>query len=156
MCVNLNRFTRAYSIVGNVFGRPGSVWEYDNRDGAFTYAQHLIYAFGTPNMGNGDHTGTVQPSQGKAWADWGKAAGAGGFQELDLDVKATTLRKGNYNFKDKAVPETETLGASSLPASLFRNEKPAWFGALAWPAFGPDTKFESNKIPAQGRFEAMK
>ncbi len=156
VCVNLNRFTRAYTIIGNVFGRSGSVWEYDNRDGAFTYAQHLIYAFGMPNMGNGSHTGTAQPSRGKTWADWGKTAGAGGFQELDLDVKATTLLRGNYNFKDKAVPATETLGASELPASLFRGEKPAWFGALAWPPFGPDTKFENNKIPAQVRYEAMK
>jgi len=27
---------------------------------------------------------------------------------------------------------------------------------LLWPAFGPDTAFERNKIPAQLRFEAMK
>ncbi|MEO6244023.1 MAG: glycosyl hydrolase family 28-related protein, partial [Opitutaceae bacterium] len=154
VCVNLNRFTRAYSIVGNVLGRRGSAWDYDNAGGSFGYERHLIYALGLPNMGNGGHTGKAQPSAGRPWADWGKTPGAGGFQELDLDVPATTLRKGNFNFHDQAVPATEALGAAQLPASLYRSGKPAWFGALAWPPFGPDVKFEPNKIPAQVRAEA--
>ncbi len=156
VCVNLNRFTRAYTIAGNVFGRRGPTWEYDNAEGPFGYGQHLIYAFGLPNMGNGGHHGKAQPSQGKTWADWGKTPGAGGFQELDLDVKATTLRRGNYNFRDRAVPASESLGDTPLPASLFRTEKPAWFGDLAWPLFGPEIKFENHKIPAQVRSDARK
>ena len=117
-----------------------------------------------PNMGNGGFNGKAQPSKGKNWADWddllaserGKGPGAGGFQELDLDVKATTLLKGNYNYKDNGVPEGESLGGAKLPKSLYLTEKPAWFGDLAWPPFGPDTDFEKNKIPAQVRFEGMK
>jgi hypothetical protein len=81
--------------------------------------------------------------------------GAGGFQELDLDVKATTLLKGNYNFSDDGVPAGETLGDLALPGSLYLDAKPAWFGDLAWPPFGPDTDFERNKIPAQARYEAL-
>ena len=113
-------------------------------------------------MGNGWANGkTAQLSKGKPWEDWVKAqagaphTGAGGYQELDLDVPATTILKGNYNYCDKGVRESESLKGAKLPASLYRKEKPAWFGDLSWPAFGPDTEFEKNKIPAQTRFEAM-
>lgn len=164
ICINLNRFTRCYSIVGNVLGDKGYTWLYDNAENGYGYDQHLIYSFGMPNMGNGGFSGTAQPSKGKFWADWekmraaeaGKGPGPGGFQELDLDVKATTILKGNYNYKDKAVPESEAWGGATLPKSLYLKEKPAWFGELTWPAFGPDTDFEKNKIPAQVRYEALK
>ena len=164
VCVNLNRFTRNYSLVGNVLGRKGATWIYDAADRPFNYGQHLIYAFGFPGMGYGGFSGTAQPSKGKNWADWdkmlagapGKGPGAGGFQELDLDVRATTLLKGNYNYKDNGVPESESLGNATLPKSLYLTAKPTWFGDLAWPPFGPDTEFEKNRIPAQVRYEAMK
>ena len=43
-----------------------------------------------------------------------------------------------------------------MSASLYLSEKPKWFGNLSWPAFGPDVKFEENKIPAQVRYESTK
>ena len=231
VCVNLNRFTRDYNLVGNVLGRKGYDWSYEVEMTGFSYGRHYIYSLGFPNMGNGWCNGkTAQPSKGKYWADWdpvdgttikgalterssdtagkitlssgnvvedqspmmkaggtsswlvvrkvdGKVAtvdtspwgtklpplntavllfpGAGGFQELDLDVKATALLKGNYNYKDNAVPESESLGGVALPKSLYLAAKPAWFGDLVWPPFGPDTDFEKSKIPAQVRYEAM-
>ena len=144
-----------------MLGSKGHPWIYDNADKGFGYDQHLIYVLGTPNMGNGGFSGTAQLSKGKPWADWTRVAagergpGPGGFQELDLDVRATTLIKGNFNYKHNAVPENEAVGGA-LPKSLYLSQKPAWFGSLAWPAFGPDTAFENHKIPAQARFEAMK
>ncbi len=50
---------------------------------------------------------------------------------------------------------SESLGGATLPRSLYLTDKPAWFGDLPWPPFGPDTEFEKNKIPAQVRFEAI-
>jgi len=164
ICVNLNRFTRYYSLLGNVLGRKGHDWLYEVEDVGFSYDKHFLYSFGFPNMGNGWSNGkNVAPSQGQYWADWekmlasplGKGPGPGGFQERDLDVRATTLVKGNYNYKDRGVPESESLGGAELPKSLYLKSKPAWFGELAWPPFGPDVDFENNKIPAQVRFEAM-
>jgi hypothetical protein len=161
ICVNLNRFTRYYNIVGNVLGCRGYPWLYEVEDVGFGYDKHYFYSFGFPNMGNGWSNGqTVQPSQGRYWADWermlasepGKGPGPSGFQEWDLDVKATTLLKGNYNYRDQGVPDSESLGGVALPRSLYRTEKPAWFGDLSWPPFGPDTDFEQHKIPAQVRF----
>jgi hypothetical protein len=232
VCVNLNRFTRDYNIVGNILGKKGYAWLYEVEPTGFSYEKHFIYSLGYPNIGNGWCNGkTAQASKGKNWADWdpvvgttvkgvlterssdaagkitlssgsvveeqspmmkagelstfvivrkvdGKVAtidtspwgiklppvnaevllfpGSGGFQELDLDVQATTIRKGNFNYKDNGVPESESLGGAALPKSLYLKEKPTWFGDLAWPPFGPDTDFEKNKIPAQVRFEAMK
>jgi len=164
VCVNLNRFTRDFNLVGNVLGAKGHTWLYDNANRGFGYHQHLIYVLGMPNCGNGGFSGkTVQPSKGTYWADWekmlaaepGKGPGPNGFQELDLDVAATTILKGNYNYSDKAVRAGESLNGARLPASLYHSEKPAWFGNLSWPPFGPDVKFEDNKIPAQVRFEEM-
>lgn len=69
-----------------------------------------------------------------------------------MDVKATALLKGNYNYKDHGVPASEALQGATLPKSLYLKEKPVWFGNLSWPPFGPDTDHEKNKIPAQVRF----
>jgi hypothetical protein len=164
ICVYLNRFTRDYNVVGNVLGRKGYTWLYNNADKGFGYNQHFIYVLGMPNIGNGGSDGkTVQPSKGINWADWdkmlaadpGKGPGPDGFQELDLDVEATTLLLGNYNYKDNAVPESESLKGVKLPKSLYLEKKPKWFENLSWPAFGPDVHFAKNKIPAQVRFEEM-
>ena len=164
ICVNLNRFTRFYSLVGNVLGRKGFAWLYEVEPVGFSYEKHYIYSLGYPNMGNGWSNGkTAQPSKGLYWADWkkylasqrGKGPGPNGFQELDLDVKATTLLRGNYNYRDHGVPKSESLGGATLPKSLYLKKRPSWFGDLQWPPFGPDTAFEKNKIPAQARFEAM-
>ena len=164
ICIYLNRFTRDYNIVGNVLGSPKYTYLYDNENRGFGYNQHFIYVFGMPNMGNGGNDGkNVQPSKGQYWADWeklwtadpGKGPGAGGFQEFDMDVQATTLLKGNYNYCDKGVRPSESLGGTKLPNSLYLKEKPMWFGNLAWPAFGPDTDFAKNKIPAQVRYEKI-
>ncbi len=149
--------------MGNILGQKRYAWQYEVEPLGFAYDKHYIYSLGYPNMGNGWANGkTAQLSKGKPWEDWDKVRagrpypGPSGFQELDLDVKATTLLKGNYNYKDRGVPESESLGGATLPKSLYLKEKPAWFGDLPWPPFGPDTDFEKNKIPAQVRFEAMK
>jgi hypothetical protein len=231
VCVNLNRFTRCYSLVGNVLGKRGFDWLPEVEMVGFNYEKHFIYSLGYPNMGNGWCNGeTAQPSKGDYWADWDPVAGtsikgvlaertsdntgtialtsgrvtvgqspmmkagetrswvrvskvegnvvtvdsgpwrtklppantevllfpgAGGFQELDLDVKATTLLKGNYNFADSGVPGSESLGDLTLPGSLYLKGKPAWFGDLAWPPFGPDVDFEQHTIPAQARYEEI-
>jgi hypothetical protein len=112
------------------------------------------YAFGWPNTGNSGWKGEVQPSKGIWWADW-PAWLAGtynkddtGFQELDLDVAATTLLKNNY-LVGQGIPSTEVFGSGeSVPASLFRPSKPSYFGNLAWPPIGPETI--SSWSPTQG------
>ena len=96
----VKRFTRDYTVIGNIFGAPTWTMTYDGT------------AMGQPNIGNGSSSGTAPP-----WADWGGSPGPGGFQEVDLGVEATLIRKGNYNYFAKAIPASESLGGDALPNS---------------------------------------
>jgi hypothetical protein len=55
---SLNRFTRNYSLVGNIFGEAGTTGT-------------SPYSFGNPNMGNSMYTNTARPTQNRFWRDWG-------------------------------------------------------------------------------------
>jgi hypothetical protein len=141
-----------------VLGRTGTSYTYDNAGQPTKYTDRLIYAFGLPNIGGGAAIGQAQLSQNRPWADWaallaGSSPGKTGFQEVDLDVDATTIRKGNWNAITGGIPQNESLGTEVLPASLFRSAKPAWFGELAWPAFSPSNPNQSyGAIPAGHRY----
>lgn len=208
--VSLNRFTRNYSFVGNIIGEAG-----------VAAGSATPYSFGNPNMGNPFFSGSVRPSTGSFWADWGATAkiharqsdsagtiqilkgkvlsgqfahlvwensrtqvvissvtgnlatfsgavgnplpdigatvslhvGAAGFQEQDLDVQSTTYLLGNYNYFTRSIPASEALGSVTLIPSLYRSQKPAFFGSLTWPAFdatNPNPTF--NSIPAGHRY----
>jgi hypothetical protein len=141
MTLILKRFTRNYSVIGNVLGSPNYNMSYDPT------------SFGLPNIGNtGSNGGTAPP-----WADWGTGPGPGGFQEIDLGVKLTLILKGNYNYFER-VPAAESLGGDTLPNSLYLSGKPAWFGNLTWPPvdpLNPGTPSDNEiltKIPAGYRF----
>jgi hypothetical protein len=197
--MTLKRFTRNYSVVGNVVGRNGVA-------GSF-------FSYGQPNIGNGDSTGTAQPTKGDFWADWKMSGtvttkesasvatitlssigqiknghtgftakwaggqrlnnqviaisgnvvtlgiwsgvtagndwpavgtpvtvflGSAGYQELDLDVQASTIDKGNYMYGPNGAPGSmSSLAGDILRESYFRTGKPAYFGNLAWPPFNP-------------------
>ena len=66
------------------------------------------------------------------------------------DAQTTAFIQGNYSFKTG-----QTLwisGPVTLPVSLYYTSKPAWWGALAWPAIGPDVSPVNGATPAQQRF----
>jgi hypothetical protein len=76
-----------------------------------------------------------------------------GYQEQDLDVEATTLLKANYFYPTRKIPDNESIGADTLPDSLFRASKPDWFGTLAWPPFNPFSPAPTfTSIPAGFRY----
>lgn len=145
LTLNLNRFTRNYSLVGNILGRANGT--------SYIYPELPISDWGMPNMGNFAWTGTAEPSTGDWWADWGTAPGAGGFQELDKDVFNTLILLSNWNTEDGAVPAGEALDPEDvLPNSLFRSSRPDFFGAFTWPPFTPSTATVgsySNLVPAR-------
>ena len=204
-CVQLKRFTRNYSLVGNILGTPGLTMTYDG------------CVYGQPNIGNWSSNGGFAPP----WADSIKA-GAGtltqsgtsatvteamftaadvghqililagscigkteyitafadpkhvttntsmtvsasgyrvapsqtGYQEIDRDVKNTTLLVGNYNYHDNAIPSTQSLSTETvLVKSLYRSSVPNWFGNLTWPPFDPRNPSPTlNSIPASYRY----
>lgn len=198
--LSLNRFTRYYSVVGNIFQKPGFTWKGDG------------VSLGNPNMGNSSYSGTAPPwvdglrtgagtisqsgqnvtassamfsSSNVGWfiltssnnvlssitaykdpqnvtvnnsqtftdSAYILSPGPGGYQSLDGGVASTLIRKGNYYYFGAAIPLGEDLGNETMPDSLFRSEKPAWFGSLAWPAFDAASPAPSYlSIPAGYRY----
>jgi hypothetical protein len=136
----LKRFTRRYQILGNVFG--GAVNPYSE--------------VGTPNIGNGSSSGSVQPTKGTFWASWPGTGGlgtGGGYQEMDLDVAASCTFKNNYY--NGTIIAGESLGTQALPQSLYLSGKPAWFNSMAWPpvdSTAPLLPITNISIPAKYRF----
>jgi Right handed beta helix region len=157
-CVDLGRFTRNTQIVGNILGQTGYTWTIDiGTTDYYSYSVHIIYRMGYPNMGNTGYSGFANTVQGaNDWADWNggyPTVGAGGLQELDLDVRRTTTLLGNYDVQTAGVPSAQALGSTTLPNSLYLTGKPTWFGGLTWPAFSPSSPNMSLiAIPAGYRY----
>ncbi len=85
-----------------------------------------------------------------------------GAQWTDPQVTNTMFLHMNYEFRDGSISSSNGY-SQVLPASMYRtNGKPAWFGALNWPAIGPDVQWMTNStatnfvvnpiIPAMARF----
>lgn len=75
----------------------------------------------------------------------------------DIEIKDTvagTLIHGNVEeIKSEPIAWDPSL-SRTMPASLYRSEKPTFFGSLAWPALGGDLGAGNlNTIPAKQRFD---
>ncbi|MBE7464832.1 MAG: hypothetical protein HS116_15260 [Planctomycetes bacterium] len=73
----------------------------------------------------------------------------------DPKVAQTLFRHGNFDYVTKQTQWDSSTAERKLPPSLYLAAKPAWFGALAWPAIGPDASPMAGRIPAQERFLKM-
>lgn len=95
---------------------------------------------------------TVLPAAATAVTFFG---GPDGFQELDLDVEASTVEKGNYLYGTSgAAGSMSSLGGDTLSDSLFRSSKPTYFASLSWPPFSPTSPNSADyaDIPAGYRW----
>lgn len=139
--LSLNRFTRNYNLIGNLFGTNGCL------------PGNL--RFGDPYIGSWGNDGTNAP----AWPDWNKmltsAPGSGpgqdAFYEFDTNVLRTTTFIGNYYFSSNHL---ESMSGFTLGNSLYQTSKPAWFGNLTWPPFDPASPSTATftGIPAGYRY----
>jgi hypothetical protein len=126
------------SYLGNVLGTDGYHNYYEEKSGDCSHkSDRLIYTTGRPSSGT-------------------DICEAGPFN--------TMFRHMNYDYVTKTVKKCSDAGepgcqgispATTIPASLYRQSKPVWFGSVAWPAIGPDVSGYAMKIPAQLRFEGQ-
>ena len=63
------------------------------------------------------------------------------------------MRHGNYNETAGQIEWDPKIGERKLPASLYLKARPAFFGAHAWPAIGPDVEPHVGFLPAKDRYD---
>ena len=85
-----------------------------------------------------------------------------GTSSCDAGAFNTMYRHMNFDYVTNSVKRCDDAGEpgcqgiaqpATLPAALYRQGKPDWFGSVPWPAIGPDVTGYYYKIPAQLRFE---
>jgi len=167
IAVNVGRWNNYFSVVGNILGTSAfPATGLFQPVASFSYASQVIYKLGFPNMGNNGFSQTWGPTTPPDYTlqsvnqPGGDGHGSGGnsLQELDLNVKATMLRHGNYDYLNKAVLWDSTIADHGIPNSYYRAVKPAFFGTLAWPPFDPASppgafnNANISRIPAGYRY----
>jgi len=143
--VNLFGYNRYVNLMGNVLGTAGfhQTYEYSQASSSGS-TDRSIYVLGYSGVGNSSSSGLP----------------------YDAKVMSTLVRWGNFDmasngaqWKASEVPSGVTLPPSNaLPPSLFLSSRPGWWGAMPWPAIGPDVSGASDggghayEIPAQACF----
>jgi hypothetical protein len=139
LAVNIGRWNTYFNLIGNVLGTSSfSSAGLFAPETPFGYSSPVIYKLGFPNMGNNSFTGIWGPTTPPEYtAQAAHQTGSNSLQELDLNVKNTMIRQGNYDYKNRSIAWDPSIPDHGIPNSYFRTSKPAYFGALAWPPFDP-------------------
>src|SRR5206468_1751987 len=148
--LELKHFSNYYNIVGNVLGTAGFSNAYETT--TVNYSNNPIYALGYPNIGNHSYTGTFAPTTPPNYSANGPNLTDPENQTLDLNVAATIIRHGNFDYFTNATVWDPTIPDHTIPDSLYLSEKPSWWGPLPWPPIGPDLTPMVSQIPAEYRF----
>jgi len=148
--LELKHFSNYYNIVGNVLGTVGFSNAYETT--TVNYSNNPIYALGYPNIGNHSYTGTFAATNPPDYGANGPNLTDPENQTLDLNVRATILRHGNFDYFNNSTIWDSTITDHTIPNSLYLPDKPSWFGNLPWPPIGPDRTPMVGQIPAQCRF----
>ena len=143
--VDLSQTTRYYSLVGNVIGsdRQKALTDWTpnlvaRQDRAYYVSNNPYgYTFGYANLTDD------------------------GSDSKDTDAAYTTaIVHGDYDYVKGTFTWNTGIGVQNLPSSFYRSAKPAWFGSLAWPAFGPvpadPTTALVGNIPAKACYDQGK
>jgi hypothetical protein len=118
-----------HTFVGNVLGVAGKMagWSYE---GTFAGGENSIWLLG--------------------WDDWSP-------YPVDANVKATTLRHGNFDYLTNSVTWDPNISSQTLPQSLYLAGKPAFFNAgrgYTWPWVEPTGTTKLFTLPAKARYDA--
>lgn len=146
VAIAIDRRNLYYSVVGNVLGIPGmpATHAYATESG---WSGSAIYRLGFPDVGNDGYEGTFPPTP--------LVHGDGGPRDLHVDrddtALGTTLIEGNWDSSTGG--RDWTIDPEPLPDSYFLAERPAFFGALAWPPVRPEAPSSDPTIlPAGYRY----
>ena len=68
-------------------------------------------------------------------------------------TQSALIRHGNYDYVDQTTKWDANISDHNIPASLYLDSKPSWFGSLDWPAIGPDVAGYVKSTPAKLRWD---
>lgn len=150
--IELDRLNRNYNAIGNVLGYGGiveSIAALAKQSGRSVYERLAPMPI---------------PSYNNSYIAWmlGYVSNSGSITQVDHqrrtigydpDVGATLFRHGNFDYVTRRTVWDAAIEDHTLPASLYRSEKPSWWPAtIAWPPIGPDREPMTTTIPAEARF----
>jgi Pectate lyase superfamily protein len=145
--IALKHFSNYYNVVGNVLGTAAVNIVYESTRSGF---ESSIYELGYPNIGNSNYLGILNATTPPNYRALPNTLE--GCQQLDLSVKATILRHGNFDSVHNTTVWDPAIPDHTIPDSLYLPGKPSWWGNLPWPPIGPDRSPMAGQIPAQQRF----
>lgn len=124
---------RGQAFVGNVLGQPGFQTQYEVSPigGSTANCDRTIYAFG---YGGAQCKGKTDPLVRSTSIRWGNYDTVNNAVRWDATESAPSAVGSGVN----QIPGNTTPSTHTLPTSLYRSSKPAFFGTAVWPPIGPD------------------
>jgi hypothetical protein len=143
--MDISQTARNYSLLGNVLGS-------DHQKTVGTWTPIAVAptsrSFYTSNAAYGYTFGYANLSDG----GWDSGDSSASYD--------TAIIHGDYDYLKGTFRWNSSLSVTDLPASMYLGAKPAWFGSLAWPAFGPTpgapTTARVGNIPAKACYDQGK
>ena len=150
--INLNRWSNYFNVVGNILGTPsfpGSPNGVYDSNSSYGSQVRMIWQLGFPNIGNNNYSGTLNATNPPDYTNQPTD-----YQQLDLNVRNTLLRHGNYDYSTRAIQWDSGVADRNIPNSYYLSTKPAWFNNLPWPPFDPSnpSAAKASSIPAGYRY----
>ena len=125
-----------FTLIGNVMGKSGEGQLYDIPLPYTSDTNKVIYKHG--------------------WWCCGGPRDVNDPAQYDPLVNSTMLFHGNYDYYNNDVVWDPDISGRAIPASLYLDSKPSWFGDMPWPPIGPDVSGQINDIPAKVRWDTYK
>jgi len=138
ICLSIDAYSQSNNVVGNILSDPSLFWYSAVTTYDFFNQSNLVFRIGYPEIGNNR---------------WPSGAGANNGTQ-DSSVTNTMILTGNRYVNESSQWETywhPSIADHSIPQSLFRSQKPAYWGTWTWPPIGPDVQGYTNTIPAVAR-----
>lgn len=187
ICIALGHYAVYYNIIGNVLGSTEMTSYYDQEQPVIRV---LIYRLGYPNAGGYGYANSSQGTEGTPNASYGNYKTVGpttppdytaspdnivNALALDLNVKNTIIRHGNYDYGTFAFVNFDGSGGASkspgvvwetndsrgtgvdfadhtIPNSYYLSGTPSWWtNGLTWPPIDGSTGTR-GLIPAEVRY----
>jgi len=124
--INLYFGSRYFNIIGNVLGKAGYHSQYQDVVPNGQNGDHSIYALGWfGNEGGGTPADLTAPSSLMRWGNWDVVNAATQWNSSEIP--------SGLGLYANPVPANQ-----NLPASFYLSSRPAFWGAMPWPAVGPD------------------